>query len=444
VEQWDDRRLSATAASPRQNAKVPALFNIELMMNASLSDVTPPATDTASTTTRRQWLAVIAVTISAFAFVTSEFLPVGLLPQIARDLGVSPGIAGLMVTTPGVLAAFSAPALMILAGRADRRHVFLLLTAVLLAANLVCATSAHLLTMLIGRALLGAALGGFWTLATAAAGRLVQPADAAKATATILTGVMLATVVGVPLGTFIASLESWRASFFSTGALAAVALVLQAWLTPSLPSATALRFGELVEVLRRPFVSLSMLMIALVFGAHFSTYTYVAPWLQQAFSTREMTMLLLAFGVTCFLTNMLLSTVIAERLKASLAVMMLLMLSSIASMLLLDHSRAGEVFAMLIWGAAFGALPLCCSVWIQQGIADAPEAGSALFVGVIQVAIAVGSSVGGGIVDMAGGRADFTFGCALTLLGFVALQRVVALERARTKAPDCRCTPSLE
>ena len=238
---------------------------------------------TAATTTRRQWLSVIAVTISAFAFVTSEFLPVGLLLQIARDLGVTPGIAGLMVTTPGVLAAISAPALTILAGRIDRRNVFLLLTAVLLASNLVCATSTHFVAMLLGRAMLGAALGGFWTLATAAAGRLVQPADAAKATATILTGVMLATVVGVPLGTFIASLESWRASFFSTGALAAVALALQAWLTPSLPSATALRFGELVEVLRRPFVSLSMLMIALVFGAHFSTYTYIAPWLQQDF-----------------------------------------------------------------------------------------------------------------------------------------------------------------
>jgi predicted MFS family arabinose efflux permease len=186
------------------------------------------------------------------------------------------------------------------------------------------------------------------------------------------------------------------------------------------------------------------LMIALVFGAHFSTYTYIAPWLQQDFSIREMTILLLAFGATGFLTNTLLSTVIAERLKASVTVMMLLLLSAIASMLLFDHSRVGQVFAMLVWGAAFGALPLCCSVWIQRGIADAPEAGSALFVGVVQVAIAVGSSVGAGIVDMAGGRADFTLGCALALLGFVALQRLVARERPRTKAPDCRCSPSLD
>lgn len=92
--------------------------------------------------------------------------------------------------------------------------------------------------------------------------------------------------------------------------------------------------------------------------------------------------------------------------------------------------------------AKYSALPLCCSVWIQRGIAGAPEAGSALFVGVVQVAIAVGSSVGGRIDDMAGGRADFTFGCALALLGSAALQRLAARERQRTKGPACRCSPS--
>lgn len=110
-------------------------------------------------TSLRQWLAVIAVAISAFAFVTSEFLPVGLLPAIAHDLGVSSGVAGLMVTTPGVVAAIFAPTLIIGAGRLDRRYAFLMLTAALLVANLVCALAGNLGVMLVGRALLGAALG---------------------------------------------------------------------------------------------------------------------------------------------------------------------------------------------------------------------------------------------------------------------------------------------
>lgn len=122
-----------------------------------------PATRDDTSTSTSQWLSVIAVAISAFAFVTAEFLPVGLLPQIAHDLGVSTGVAGLMVTTPGVLAAISAPMLIVSAGRMDRRYVFLLLTGMLLIANVLCAIAPNLPVMLAGRALLGAALGGFWT-----------------------------------------------------------------------------------------------------------------------------------------------------------------------------------------------------------------------------------------------------------------------------------------
>jgi predicted MFS family arabinose efflux permease len=126
----------------------------------------------------RQWLAVAAVTTGAFAFVTTKFLPVGLLSHVAGALDVSPGIAGLMVTTPGIIAAISAPGLMLGAGRMDRRRVFLLLTTLLLTSNLLSAFAPNFAVMLLGRALLGAALGGFWTLATSAAARLVEPADA--------------------------------------------------------------------------------------------------------------------------------------------------------------------------------------------------------------------------------------------------------------------------
>ncbi|WP_061159390.1 MFS transporter [Caballeronia temeraria] len=380
-------------------------------------------------TSMRQWLAVIAVAVSAFAFVTAEFLPVGLLPQIAHDLGVSPGVAGLMVTTPGVMAAIFAPTLIVSAGRTDRRYVFLLLTAVLLIANLVSALANNLPVMLAGRALLGAALGGFWTLATAAAPRLVQPKDAAKATATILTGVTLATVVGVPLGTFIASFASWRLSFAATAGLVAVALVAQALLVPSLPSASALRVADFKKLLARPHTRLSMLMVALVFGAHFSTYTYIAPLLEQDFSLSTITLLLFGFGLVGFFSNALMSMAVSGHLKKSVAMMILLLLGAMSSMLLLEHSLIGETAGMLLWGIAFGALPLCFSVWIQRGTADLPEAGSAMFVSIIQVAIAVGSAVGGTIVDRAGVHADFTLGLGLALLGLVTLQRLAASEK---------------
>ncbi|WP_345816183.1 MFS transporter [Paraburkholderia sp. PREW-6R] len=392
----------------------------------------------------RSWLAVVAVAIGAFAFVTTEFLPVGVLPRVAVDLGVLPGTAGLMVTVPGVIAAISAPGSMLVAGRMDRRRVFLLLTALLLASNLISAFAPTFLIMLVGRALLGAALGGFWTLATAASGRLVKPKDSARAMATILTGVTCATVIGVPLGTFIASFASWRASFMATGVLVAVALVAQFIFVPSLPSSAALRLRDLVELLRRPHPRRSMMMVALVFGAHFSSYTYITPFLLRNanLGMATITWLLLGFGIIGFFSNFAISSTVTRHLKMSVGAMVSLLMVALVSLPLLQHSSLGVVALVLAWGVSFGALPLCFSVWIQRATPDSPEAGSALFVSIIQVAIAVGSLVGGMVVDHVGITADFMFGSGLALFGLATLASFGAREKAAaTEAVPCpACT----
>jgi predicted MFS family arabinose efflux permease len=371
----------------------------------------------------RSWFSVVSVAIGAFAFVTTEFLPVGLLPQIARDLGVSPGTAGLMVTTPGAIAAVSAPAMMLGAGRIDRRLILLALTVLLLASNLVSAFAPNFGFMLLGRALLGACLGGFWTLALAASGRLVQEHHAAKATAMILTGVTCATVIGVPLGTFISGLSSWRASFAATGVLAAFALAAQALLLPSLPSSAAIRFSDLRALLRRSHTRKSLLMVALVFSAHFSSYTYIAPYLVQnaKFSLPTITSLLLGFGFVGFISNIAISATVTRNLKASLVAMVSTLMVSLSVLPLLPDTQAGVIVAVLGWGVAFGAVPLCLSIWMQLSAPDLPEAGSALFVSIIQVAIALGSFVGGVVVDMAGVPADFLLGSFLALAGLGAI-----------------------
>lgn len=393
----------------------------------------------------RSWLAVVAVAIGAFAFVTTEFLPVGVLPRVAKELGVLPGTAGLMVTVPGVIAAISAPGLMLVAGTMDRRRVFLWLTSLLLASNLISAFAPNLTVMLMGRALLGAALGGFWTLATAASGRLVKPKDAPRAMATILTGVTCATVIGVPLGTFIASLASWRASFLVTGVLVAIALVAQFFLVPSLPSSAALRFSDLISLLRRPHPRRSMLMVGLVFGAHFSSFTYIAPFLLRNadFTMSNITWLLLGFGVIGFVSNFTVSTTVVRNLKTSVAAMVSLLMFALLSLPLLQHSPFAVVGVVLAWGIAFGALPLCFSVWIQRATPDLPEAGSALFISVIQVAIAVGSLAGGVIVDHVGIPADFLLGSALALLGLAAVMSLGTREQ-RVDADGMVCPAGSE
>lgn len=377
----------------------------------------------AGSTSLRAWLSVASVTIGAFAFVTTEFLPVGLLPQIAHDLGVSPGTAGLMVTIPGIVAAISAPGVMLGAGRIDRRLILLALSVLLLASNFVSAFAPNFGVMLLGRGLLGACLGGFWTLALAAAGRLVREQHAAKATAMILAGVTCATVIGVPLGTFISGLASWRASFIATGALAAFALAAQALLLPSLPSSAALRFGDLLAFLARPHPRKSLLMVAVVFGAHFSSYTYIAPFLVQyaGFSLPVITSVLLGFGIVGFISNFAVSAIVTRNLKASLFAMVTILMAALFALPLLPDSPVGVIIAVLAWGVAFGAIPLCLSIWMQNASPDLPEAGSALFVSIIQVAIAVGSFVGGKVVDTDGVPRDFWLGGLLALAGLAVI-----------------------
>lgn len=371
----------------------------------------------------KSWFAVLSVAVGSFAFVATEYLPVGLLPQIAHDLNVTPGTAGLMVTTPGLIAAISAPALLIAAGKINRRFILLMLSVLLLASNIVSAVAPSFTTMLIGRALLGASLGGFWTVALGSAGQLVQEKHAPRATAMIFMGLTLATVVGVPLGTLIANLSSWRMSFAATGVLVALALLAQMVFLPALPPKAAIRLSDLTGMLARANVRKSLLMVGLVFGAHFSSYTYIAPFLQQnaGFSLPAITAVLLGFGFAGFVANFAVSAFVAQNLKRSLGSMVVLVAAALVALPWLGFTPAGVIGAVLAWGVAYGAIPLCLSVWMQLSSPDQPEAGSALFVSTVQIAIAAGSLIGGEVVDHLGIPATMRLGTLLAVIGLLVI-----------------------
>ena len=369
------------------------------------------------------WLAVLSVAVGAFAFVATEYLPVGLLPSISRDLGITPGTAGLMVTTPGVVAAISAPALLLAAGRINRRTILLLLAGLLLASNLVSAIAPNFIVMLLGRLLLGASLGGFWTVALGASGQLASEARAARASATIFMGITLATVIGVPLATLIAELSSWRMAFAASGALAALAFVAQAVYLPSLPPKAAVRLQDMRSLLGRRVMLKSMLVVLLGFGAHFSSYTYIAPFLEQSasFTPTGVTAMLLMFGVVGFVANFAISTVVSQHLKRSLASMIALVMVALFALPYLHASPIGVIAAIVAWGVAYGAIPLCLSIWMSFSTPEQPEAGSSMFVSTVQTAIATGSLVGGAVVDHLGIPATMHLGAWLALIGIVVI-----------------------
>jgi predicted MFS family arabinose efflux permease len=367
---------------------------------------------------RSGWLAVAAVTLAAFAFVTTEFLPIGLLPQITGELHLKTGIGGLMVTTTGLVAAMAAPLTTVLAGRVDRRNVLLLLSVLLMAANLVAASARGFAVMLFARGLLGIALGGFWAVALAAAGRLVRPGQAALATATLFAGITFATIIGVPLGTLIGSVASWRYAFLATGALVFVALVAQFFLLPRLPSDVEVKTADFGSVLRRSTSRMSLITMAVVITAHFTAYTYIAPFLieRAGFDAHGITAVLLGFGAVGFIGNFLAPKAIAWDLRWALAGTMILLAVTIFALPLLGASHVGASADILLWGMAYGALPVALSVWVSRHAGDHAEASSALFVMTYQLAIAAGSFMGGRVVDSAGVVPALVLGAVALLL----------------------------
>ncbi|MBV4474759.1 MULTISPECIES: MFS transporter [Pseudomonas] len=369
----------------------------------------------------RDWLSVYSVALGAFAFVTTEYLPVGILPQIADSLNVTVGVAGLMVTVPGIVAAVSAPVVLLGAGRMNRRQLLLLLTLLLVIANLISAVSPSLPILLLGRALVGIALGGFWAVAIAAAGRLVNAANAAKATALIFAGITVATVFGVPLGTFVSTLFSWRISLALTAGLALLALAAQVLTLPSLPSSEGLKVRTLLAYLSRSNALRSMLLLGAVVAAHFAAYTYIAPFLgqQAGFSPSAITAILLGFGLVGMLANFTMAGTITTHLRASLAAVVLLMV--IAQLALPQLQGWAVSLAVLLWGVAYGAIPLGVSSWMQLTSPKLPEASSAMLVTTFQVAIASGSLFGGLVVDHTGVASVLWLGAGVGLLGLLVL-----------------------
>ena len=370
--------------------------------------------------TRSTWLAVGSIAVGTFAMVTTEFLPIGLLTDIAAGLGVSDGTAGLMVTMPGVLAAFAGPALIVASGRLDRRTVMIALSALLVASNFLAALAPNFATMLLARLLLGLCIGGFWTFAPGAGTQLVPDASKARAMAIVLAGISGATVFGVPITAFLGNLAGWRAAFGATGVLAAVVLLMQIWLLPSMPPARAIRPRDLLTPLTRRMAQVGLLAVLFLIAGHFAAYTYLKPLLQQSFGLGPdaVTTLLLVYGATGFVGTFFGGSLVARSVRLAALTAALLLAAALVLATLVGSGMLAGALVVVVWGVAFGLIPVALTGWMMQAVPDAPEAGQALLVSGFQVAIASGALAGGLVVD--------GYGIANTMLMSAALVLVAA------------------
>lgn len=380
------------------------------MTTTSLEDAPPRVVG------RSGWLAVGSVGFGIFALVTTEFLPASLLPRIAADMGTTEGAAGQAVTATAVMGALTAPTIAALVPRLDRRVLLILLTLLGLVSNVLVAVSPSYWLLLASRVLLGAALAGFWAMALAVVGSIL-PADRMGRGMTIVNlGVSLATVVAVPVGTYLGEAWGWRPVFWLAAALSLVALLaLIAWLPPVAPSgAPGLR--TIVSTARTRTMTVGLIAIGLVAGGHFAAFTYVRPAadLVPAMTPERLALLLTVFGLGTFVGTVLSGQIADRRLRQGILVAPVVIGASTSTFAVLSGSFVAVAVVVAVWGAAFGGVPTLVMTWIARVEPDRLEPAGALATGMFQVAIASGAAVGGVLLDV------FDVRMALLIAGLAA------------------------
>ncbi|MEW2545329.1 MFS transporter [Streptomyces sp. NPDC047002] len=395
-------------------------------MTATCADVP----ETAAPPRAGAWAAVVSVAFCSFSLVLSEFLPIGLLSDISAGLHVSSGSAGLLVVMPGLAATVAAPVATLAAGRVDRKAVLVALAALICLSNLLGALSPGLGVMLVARLLLGVGVGGFWVFGSSVAPRLVDARGATRATATVTGGIALATVASLPLGALIGSLAGWRAAFALGAALAALALVAQLLLLPSLPPGAGQRVRDLVGIVRDGRSRTVLIACVATFAAQFAAYTYLEPYLRDeaGFGSSGVTLVLLGFGAAGLVGNFGFTRALDAAPKRAVAVFMALTAACVAVLPWAAGSRPAVVAAVAAWGVFWGALPISLQIFMMRTAGAGAEGGQAVFVSTIQISLAAGSAAGGLLVDSAGLAVTLSLAAAAALLGAAA---VTARDRRR-------------
>ena len=365
------------------------------------------------------WSGVFAMTLCVFALIASEFMPVSLLTPLAADLGVSEGMVGQGIAVSGAFAVVTSLFISALAGRMNRKTLLLALTAVMGLSGALIALAPNYMTYMLGRALIGVVVGGFWSMSAATAMRLVPSEKVPRALAIFNSGNTLATVIAAPLGAYLGTVIGWRGAFFCLVPVALIALVWQ-WI--SLPSMQVEQYstkaGKIFPLFHRRVMRLGMVGIGLVFMGQFTLFTYIRPFLETVtqMDISAVTMVLLVIGAAGFIGTLLISVVLKRGFYQTLVGIPLLMAAIALSLIIFGEWTVTAIALLGIWGLVSTAAPVGWWAWMSRTFPDNAESAGGLMVATIQLSIALGSTVGGLLFDYSGYQSTFIASATLLLM----------------------------
>jgi len=366
----------------------------------------------------QNWGGVLAMSLGAFALVASEFMPVSLLTPIATDLHSTEGQAGQAIAISGAFALMTSLFITSLAGKLDRRVLLLLLTVLVIVSGTIVAIAPNYGVFMLGRALIGIAIGGFWSLSAATAMRLVSEDKIPKALAIVNGGNALATVIAAPMGSYLGSLIGWRSAFFC---VVPVAIITFVWLWNSLPSmkpANDSSAGNIFKLMKRPEVALGMIAVSLFFMGQFTLFTYLRPFLETVthVDITRLSLILLVMGVSGFIGTLLIGRYLKEYLYRTLIIIPLLMAVIAAALTQFGSTPIVTTLLLGIWGLVGTAAPVAWWTWLAKTLPNDAEAGGGLIVAIVQLAITAGATFGGILFDLSGYQATFWMSSIILVL----------------------------
>jgi len=396
----------------------------------------PPSGKTASVPA---WGAVIAMALCATTLITSEFMPVSLLTPIAHDLAITEGHAGQSISVSGFFALVTSVFISAIIGLSDRRRVVLIFSMLMIVSGVMVALAPNAALLMAGRALLGVAIGGFWSISAAIVMRLVPAASVPKALAILNGGNAVATTLGPPVGSLLGGLVGWRDAFFCVVPLAVIALAWQWRSLPALPpEKTTIRARDVFILLKhRPF-AIGMVAVSLFFFGQFTLFTYLRPFLDLVTSNNAplISSMLLALGIAGFVGTIVIGWLLKSHLYSLLVAIPAAMAAIAATLVGIDSTSLNVSLLLMLWGLLGTAAPVGWWTWLSRTMPHEAEAGGGLMVAIIQLAIMSGAIVGGLLFDAWGFRGPFGFAAGLlviaTLLAIVTSRVEVSHDASNT------------
>lgn len=383
---------------------------------------------------------LLALSIGAFGIGVTEFAPMGLLPIIAADLGVSIPSAGLLISAYAIGVMLGAPLMTLTTGRVPRRKLLIALAGIFTAGNLLAAVSDSYGMLLAARLLTSLNHGAFFGVGSIVAASLVPPQRQAGAVAAMFMGLTIANVVGVPLAAWAGEHLGWRAAFWGIAGLGLVTMAALRLTLPSLPDPKGAKVMAELRALTRGDVLGALAITVIGSSAMFTVFTYIAPILREAThaSSAFITAMLFIYGVGLTIGNWL-GGRFADRSVDRTLIVTLASLTAVlvAFAMLMGHAAASAVLIFL-WGIASFALVPPLQVRVMSAASEAPNLASAVNIGAFNLGNAFGAALGGGVIAAGWGYPMVALaGAATSAIGLIAV--IVNVRRAKEGRPDRPC-----